>query len=70
MSPVTRSNSGIWDYIRYADGSEELYNHTSDPAEYSNLIDQPVAEKIVPLRRSHLPVTPPADLTRNVRTND
>lgn len=24
-------------YIRYADGSEELYNHTTDPREYRNL---------------------------------
>lgn len=59
-----------WNYIRYANGSEELYQHATDPAEYTNLIGQPVAEKIVALLRPHLPATPPADLTRNVRTND
>ena len=28
-----------WRYIRYADGSEELYDHDSDPQEWSNLAD-------------------------------
>jgi arylsulfatase A-like enzyme len=26
-----------WRYIRYADGSEELYDHSADPMEYTNL---------------------------------
>jgi arylsulfatase A-like enzyme len=26
-----------WRYIRYADGSEELYDHQNDPMEYTNL---------------------------------
>ncbi|HXG46372.1 MAG TPA: sulfatase [Methylomirabilota bacterium] len=26
-----------WRYIRYADGGEELYNHTADPYEWNNL---------------------------------
>ena len=26
-----------WRYIRYADGSEELYNHRKDPNEFTNL---------------------------------
>lgn len=29
-----------WRYIRYEDGSEELYNHTLDPMEYTNLAGQ------------------------------
>lgn len=29
-----------WRYIRYADGSEELYNHQSDPHEWTNLAEQ------------------------------
>lgn len=29
--------SDRWRYIRYADGSEELYDHSSDPAEHTNL---------------------------------
>jgi arylsulfatase A-like enzyme len=28
-------------YIRYADGSEELYDHRADPDEWTNLADQP-----------------------------
>jgi arylsulfatase A-like enzyme len=28
-----------WRYIRYFDGGEELYNHSSDPQEWNNLID-------------------------------
>ncbi|HYF37610.1 MAG TPA: sulfatase, partial [Prosthecobacter sp.] len=29
-----------WRYIRYADGSEELYDHESDPKEWTNLAGQ------------------------------
>ncbi|QDU37731.1 Choline-sulfatase [Maioricimonas rarisocia] len=29
-----------WRYVRYADGSEELYDHQSDPTEYTNLADR------------------------------
>jgi arylsulfatase A-like enzyme len=29
-----------WRYIRYDDGSEELYDHSSDPYEWNNLADQ------------------------------
>jgi arylsulfatase A-like enzyme len=30
-----------WRYIRYADGSEELYNEQTDPLEYTNLAKDP-----------------------------
>jgi arylsulfatase A-like enzyme len=30
-----------WRYIRYADGGEELYDHQSDPNEWTNLANQP-----------------------------
>jgi choline-sulfatase len=30
-----------WRYIRYADGSEELYDHRSDPNEWTNRIADP-----------------------------
>ncbi len=33
--------SETWRYIRYADGSEELYNHDEDPYEWTNLAKDP-----------------------------
>nr|WP_218280164.1 sulfatase/phosphatase domain-containing protein [Verrucomicrobium spinosum] len=30
-----------WRYIRYADGSEELYDETTDPNEWTNLAHDP-----------------------------
>lgn len=33
-------------YIRYADGSEELYDHRSDPMEFTNLANDPNMAKI------------------------
>jgi arylsulfatase A-like enzyme len=30
-----------WRYIRYADGSEELYNHITDPNEWTNVASDP-----------------------------
>jgi arylsulfatase A-like enzyme len=30
-----------WRYIRYADGSEELYDHSTDPNEWTNLAGKP-----------------------------
>jgi arylsulfatase A-like enzyme len=38
---------GPWNYIHYANGSEELYNHDSDPNEYTNLMGKPGAAEIV-----------------------
>lgn len=40
-----RGNHGVrdahWRYIRYADGSEELYDHRRDPHEWANLAGNP-----------------------------
>jgi arylsulfatase A-like enzyme len=40
-----RNNHGVrserWRYIRYADGSEELYDHEADPREWKNLANDP-----------------------------
>lgn len=45
-----RNNHAIrddrWRYIRYADGSEELYDHQSDPHEWTNLAGNPQYAKI------------------------
>ena len=35
-----------WRYIRYADGSEELYDHHSDPHEWTNLAKDPAYDAI------------------------
>ena len=35
-----------WRYIRYADGSEELYDHSVDPEEWVNLAQQAHAHAI------------------------
>lgn len=43
---------GDWRYTRYHDGSEELYNHRSDPYEWTNLArDVRLGEQIEKLRR-------------------
>ena len=41
-----------WRYIRYADGSEELYDHRTDPNEWHNLANDPIhAGRIRELRQ-------------------
>ena len=41
-----------WRYIRYADGSEELYDHRTDHNEWHNLANDPIhADRIRELRR-------------------
>lgn len=49
-----------WHYIRYADGSEELYHHANDPHEWTNIADQKPA--IIAEFRKHLPKTNAAPL--------
>ncbi len=39
MNHAVRSER--WRYIRYADGSEELYDHENDPMEWTNLASRP-----------------------------
>lgn len=38
--------TGDWRYIRYYDGTEELYDSKKDPKEWNNLADDPAYEKV------------------------
>jgi hypothetical protein len=42
-------------YIRYANGEEELYDHTQDPLEWKNLASTPDSLPIITALRRHLP---------------
>ena len=44
-------------YIHYNDGTEEFYDHSKDPHEWSNLIRTPELAKVVAHHRSFKPVT-------------
>lgn len=44
-----------WRYIRYADGSEELYDMTADPHEWHNLAGSPGHEAIIAEHKAWLP---------------
>ena len=44
-----------WHYIRYADGSEELYDHRIDPDEYTNLAAKPEMAEIIARFEPHIP---------------
>lgn len=42
-------------YIRYDDGSEELYDHNNDPYEWTNLASRPESKAICEQLQRHLP---------------
>ncbi|MEQ1748279.1 MAG: sulfatase [Prosthecobacter sp.] len=44
-----------WRYIRYADGSEELYEHENDPHEWTNLAADPSFLEVIANHRRWLP---------------
>ncbi len=54
-----QGNHGIrstrWRYIRYADGSEELYDHQHDPHEWTNLAGRPEVASVLAEHRTWLP---------------
>ena len=54
-----QGNHGIrserWRYIRYADGSEELYDHQNDPHEWTNLAGNPRFAAVIEEHRKWLP---------------
>nr|WP_274377918.1 sulfatase/phosphatase domain-containing protein [Lentisphaera araneosa] len=46
-----------WKLIRYADGSEEFYDISKDPKEYTNLANNPEFETQMEKLRSSIPKT-------------
>ena len=46
-----------WHYIRYGDGSEELYDHNTDPHEWYNLAGEKRHERLLSNFRAQLPTT-------------
>lgn len=46
-----------WRYIRYADGSEELYDHQEDPMEWTNVADRPENAAVKKRLAKWLPTT-------------
>ena len=44
-----------WRYIRYADGSEELYDHAADEGEFKNLAGDPQLAPVVARLRKFIP---------------
>lgn len=72
-----QGNHGIrterWRYIRYADGSEELYDMQSDPHEWTNLATMPAHASVLAEHRRWLPkidVLPAANSAHRVLTYD
>jgi hypothetical protein len=48
-------------YIRYSDGSEELYDHEADPNEWANLAGDPAQAALIAELGRWLPTTNAAD---------
>ena len=44
-----------WRYIKYADGSEELYDHRNDPNEWTNLAGEARFRKVIKRFQKYLP---------------
>ncbi|MCZ6672988.1 MAG: sulfatase [Verrucomicrobia bacterium] len=56
-----RGNAAVrderWRYILYSDGEEELYDHNSDPNEWTNLAENPTYQNIKNELTKHFPET-------------
>lgn len=50
-----------WRYIRYLDGSEELYDQSNDPEEYKNLAKKPEFANIIEKLKNFIPNTEAID---------
>ncbi|MCA9011817.1 MAG: sulfatase [Planctomycetaceae bacterium] len=46
-----------WRYIRYSDGSEELYDHRTDPDEWNNVASDPQHVALIASLKAWLPTT-------------
>ena len=59
ITTYQRNNHAVrserWRYVRYADGSEELYDHDSDPWEWKNLASDPSLAEVITEHRKALP---------------
>ena len=59
LTTFGQNNHGLrserWRYIRYADGSEELYDHQSDMHEWHNLAGRPEYAEVLAAHRKWLP---------------
>jgi arylsulfatase A-like enzyme len=68
ITTYQRNNHSIrterWRYIRYADGSEELYDHDNDPLEWKNLAKDPTLTKIKQEMSEMLPRVNAPDVPR------
>ena len=68
ISTFDRGNYSVgsdrWRLIHYRDGSEELYDHQSDPHEWHNLAGDARYEHVRRSLAKHLPVSAAAPLGR------
>jgi arylsulfatase A-like enzyme len=58
-----------WRYIRYADGTEELYDHSTDPNEWHNVADTPKNGEVIRRLEKWMPkkeASPAPDMKRPV----
>jgi hypothetical protein len=60
--------SDQWRFIQYFDGSQELYDHSKDPLEQTNLANHPDHRDLISSFQSHLPVDP--RISHFVRTGE
>ena len=71
ISTYGRGNHSVrtkrWRYIRYADGSEELYNHDYDPNEWTNLAKQPSMVPTLSKLRARIALGQAAEPVSNLR---
>ncbi len=59
-----------WRYIRYADGSDELYDLVDDPHEWHNLAQNSKYEKVIQHLSAYIPASQPPASGNNIRLID